>query len=201
MHRLLAMMSTVSLMFLAGCASTPETHPDGATWEARQSTMETLEHWTASGKIALRTAEQSESASMLWQQVGQATHLRLSGPMGISATTIDSDGHQLEIRQGEDYSRWNLDDPDLQKNSEWDLPLRSLHHWLKGVPDPTLKIQSLQLDEANQLPLQLQQQGWTVDFQQFKRFDDYQLPTRLKATRGATRVTILLREWRDFFES
>ncbi|MEP5567397.1 MAG: lipoprotein insertase outer membrane protein LolB [Halioglobus sp.] len=201
MRRLLVILSTVSLMLLAGCAGTPQTPPGDTTWETRLATLEALEHWTASGKIALRTAEQSESASMLWQQVGKATHLRLSGPMGISATTIDSDGHQLEIRQGEDYSRWNLDDPDLQTNNEWELPLRSLHHWLKGIPDPKLEVQSLQLDEANQLPAQLQQEGWTVDFQQFSRFDDYQLPTKLEATRGTTRIKILLREWRDFFES
>lgn len=201
MPRFLVILIAVSLALLAGCAGMPETRPDGAPWEARRASLEQLEHWTASGKIALRTAEQSESASLLWQQIGTATHLRLSGPMGISATTIDSDGHQLEIRQGEDYSRWNLDDPDLQTNGEWDLPLRSLHHWLKGIPDPTLEVLSLQLDEATQLPRQLQQQGWTVEFQQFARFGDHQLPIKLQATRGATRVRILLREWRDFFES
>ncbi|MBT3411474.1 MAG: hypothetical protein HN430_12360, partial [Halieaceae bacterium] len=98
-------------------------------------------------------------------------------------------------------SRWSLDDPQVQQTGGWDLPLRSLHHWLKGIPDPDLEVELLELDEANQLPELLQQQGWTVEFQQFARFGDYQLPTRLQATRGTTSARILLREWRDFFTS
>ncbi len=201
MPRLFASLLALSLLLLAGCAGLPEPPIKDASFEARRATLEQLEHWTASGKIALRTAEQAESGSLLWQQVGKSTHIRLSGPMGISATTIDSDGHQLEIRQGENYSRWSLDDAQVKKTGGWDLPLISLHHWLKGIPDPDLVVESLELDEEKLLPKQLQQQGWTVEFQQFGRFGNYQLPTKLQATRGDTSAKILLRDWRDFFES
>lgn len=201
MQRFCASLLAFSLLLMAGCAGLPKAALEDTSFEARRTKLQQLEHWTASGKIALRTADQSESVSLVWQQVGNATHVRLSGPMGISATTIDSDGLQMEIRQGEDYSRWSLDDPQVQQTGGWDLPLRSLHHWLKGIPDPDLEVELLELDEANQLPELLQQQGWTVEFQQFARFGDYQLPTRLHATRGTTSARILLREWRDFFTS
>ncbi|WP_133300618.1 lipoprotein insertase outer membrane protein LolB [Seongchinamella sediminis] len=188
------------LLALAGCAGMPAPAPESgkASWHAHREQLQQLSHWTASGKIALRTAEQAESASLLWQQIGEASHLRLSGPMGISATTIDSDGSLLEVRQGDDYSRWDLDDPALGDEHSWDLPVRSLHHWLKGVPAPGSPVQSLLLDAAGQLPEQLQQLGWTIDYQQFASFGGYLLPTRLQVSRGETRARILLREWGDF---
>jgi outer membrane lipoprotein LolB len=115
--------------------------------------------------------------------------------MGISATTIDSDGRVLEVRQGEDYSRWDLDDPALGGEHTWDLPVRSLHHWLKGIPAPESPVEALVLDEAGQLPQRLQQLGWTIDYQQFASFGGYLLPTRLQVSRGETRARIILREW------
>lgn len=197
MHALLVRLFALGLLVLSGCAGQSQQVPGEESWQAREAQLARLDHWTASGKIALRTAEQAESASLLWQQMGEATHLRLSGPLGVSATTVDSDGHQLEVRQGDDYSRWNLDDPNLAQPGGWDLPLRSMHYWLKGIPDPDLAVESLQLDEPGQLPQLLQQQGWTVEYQQFSRFDDYRLPTKLRVFRGETQARILLRNWAD----
>ncbi|MEH6587713.1 MAG: lipoprotein insertase outer membrane protein LolB [Halioglobus sp.] len=201
MHTLFVRFFALSLLVLAGCAGQPQQGPGEESWQAREDQLTRLDHWTASGKIALRTAEQAESASLLWQQMGEATHLRLSGPLGVSATTVDSDGHQLEVRQGDDYSRWNLDDPNSAQPGGWDLPLRSMHYWLKGIPDPDLAVESLQLDELSQLPQQLQQQGWTVEYQQFSSFGNYHLPTKLRVFRGETQARILLRNWTDLASS
>ncbi|TDG12398.1 outer membrane lipoprotein LolB [Seongchinamella unica] len=190
-------MAWLLLLAMSGCAGLPGPAPGEQSWQRHREQLQQLSHWTASGKIALRTPDQAESASLLWQQMGESSHLRLSGPMGISATTVDSDGRLLEVRQGEDYSRWDLDDPGLGAEHTWDLPVRSLHHWLKGIPAPEAPVESLLLDEAGQLPQQLQQSGWTIDYQQFSSFGDYLLPTRLQLSRGATKARIILREWGD----
>ena len=198
MKQVLASLFALGLLALAGCAGMPKPDSGSQAWELHRAELDGLSHWTASGKIALRTAEQAESASLLWQQIGDATHVRLSGPLGVSATTVASDGQALEIRQGEDYSRWNLDDPALKQDTGFELPLRSLPHWLKGVPDPDLPLETLELDDNRQLPQQIQQEGWTVEYQQFSNFGEFLLPTRLQVYRGKTRARILLREWGDF---
>ena len=197
MNKPLPLLLPLLLLVLVGCAGIPGPESGNQAWQKHRDQLLQLSHWTASGKIALRTAEQAESASLLWQQMGKASHLRLAGPMGVSATTIDSDGEQLEVRQGDDYSRWNLDDPALGGERNWDLPLRSLHHWLKGVPAPESPVESLVLDDAGQLPQRMQQLGWTIEYQQFASFGGYLLPTRMQVTRGETRAKILLREWDD----
>lgn len=185
------------LLCLAGCAGLPEAPEPPADWNARRARLDDLTHFTARGKIALRTPERAESASLLWQQVGIAAHIRLSGPMGLSATTIDSDGRQLEWRQGDESQIWALDDPALSGEAAWNLPLKALPHWLKGVPAPDFPVQALILDETGQLPVELQQQGWTIEYGSFDMFQSYRLPTRLKLYRADTSARIILRTWQD----
>ncbi len=185
------------ILLLAGCAGMgrPPLPANAQEWAQRQALLGALTHWTASGKIALRTAQEAESASLRWQQSGADTHLELSGPLGVAATTVDSNGEYLAIRRGEEYQRWSLSDPELGEANHWDLPLASLHYWLKGIPAPGAPVQDLALDPATQLPQKLQQQGWTVEYQAFAQFGPYQLPTRLQVERDSTRARILLRDW------
>lgn len=182
-------------LLLAACASAPSVPP--VDWEQQQTQLAALDHFTASGKIALRSADRAESGSLLWQQAGRATHIRLAGPMGLAATTVDSDGDVLELRQGEEFSRWRLDDPDMAPGSTWDIPLGALVYWLKGIPAPGLPVEALQFGPQGGPPVMLRQDGWTVRYSDFANFQGYLLPTRLEAQRENSSARIILREWRD----
>jgi outer membrane lipoprotein LolB len=182
-------------LLLAACASAPAVMP--VDWEQQQARLAALDHFTASGKIALRSADQAESGSLLWQQAGRATHIRLAGPMGLAATTVDSDGEVLELRQGEEYSRWRLDDPAIAPDSTWDIPLGALVYWLKGMPAPGLAVEALQFGPQDGLPVMLRQDGWTILYGDFASFQGYMLPTRLDASRQDSSARIIVREWRD----
>ena len=152
MRPLLTCLTWCGLLLLAGCAGLQHSAPGSQNWDQHRAQLEQMRHWTANGKIALRNAGQAESGSLLWQQRDTSTHIRLSGPMGFSATTVDSDGKLLEIRQGDDYSRWALDDPALAENAVWHLPVSALHYWLKGMPAPQLPVDSITLDAEGSLP-------------------------------------------------
>ncbi len=184
-------------LLLSACAGLPEPTVAPTDWREQRARIDAIDHFTAQGKVALRTAEQAETASLVWQQAGESSHLRLSGPMGVSATTVTSNGSEVVIRQGDTTQRWDIDDPALQPTPGWDLPLGALQHWLKGVPDPGLGVDKLELDAAGVLPKTLQQQGWRIDYQAFAQFEGFTLPTRLQVVREATRARILLRQWQD----
>ncbi len=198
MTRLLHGLALASLLLLAACATAPG--PPAATsadWEALRAALAAETHWSARGKIALRNAGQAESASLDWRQSGRVTRLDLSGPLGFSATTIESDGDHLSIRRGDDFQRWALDDPELRARNQWQLPLSSLHYWLKGIPAPGAAVDTLEFDPGTNMPSLLRQQGWTVQYGQFELFGGRRLPTRIEVTRDTTRARIILREW-DF---
>ncbi len=198
MTRLFPAAACCTLLLLSACSALQQPQDVNQSWALHSAQLAKLEHWTASGKVALRTPQQSESASLSWRQHGNSTQLRLSGPLGLNNTTIDSDGLQLEIRQGQEYSRWRLDDPALQDSNTLHLPMRGLHYWLKGVPAPQLAPASITLDEAGRLPRTIQQAGWTVEYLDFQQFEGFMLPTRLRLYRDETSARIILRQWGDF---
>jgi outer membrane biogenesis lipoprotein LolB len=44
------------------------------------------------------------------------------------------------------------------------------------------------------------QDGWQVDYQEYRQFQDLTLPTRLQISRGATRARLIIRQWTALIE-
>lgn len=186
----------LALLLLAGCAGMETQEPTSPGWQAHRAQLETLQQWTASGKLALRTSKASESASLVWRQDQQNTQVQLSGPLGMSATTIDSDGQQLHIRQGEEHRTLDVSSPEaILQNTGWDLPLPALTYWLKGLPAPDAKIQRMDFDEQTGLLRALAQDGWQVVYEKYGQFQGIALPVRMQIERGTTRVKVIVSQW------
>ncbi len=192
--RLLAL--TLLSALIAGCAGLSQREPSSAGWKQHSAQLSALQYWTASGKLALRTTDASESANIVWQQANEHTQLQLSGPLGMGATTIHSDGQILDIRQGDDHTTLDISTPDaIVLNTGWDLPLGALTHWLKGLPSPDWDIQLIDVNPQTELLQNLQQGDWEVNFQSYGQFQAYVLPTRLQIQRGTTRVKLVISRW------
>lgn len=184
------------LLLLGGCTGLEPREPASADWQAHRHQLALLQHWTASGKLALRTADTSESVSLVWHQAGSDTDLQLSGPLGVGATIIRSDGQRLDIRRGDEHHILDISTPDaIALNTGWDLPLLALPHWLKGLPAPDLAIQELELDPQTELLQHLQQDGWVIRYEKYGRFEGIRLPTRMQISRGATRLKTVIAHW------
>ena len=78
MLRLLALWALV--VTLAGCAGQPAQISGNRAWAEHVMQLQAFNHWRASGKLAVRSVDQSESASLVWQQEQANTSLTLSGP-------------------------------------------------------------------------------------------------------------------------
>ena len=185
-----------ALLFLAGCAGQDVRDSTAPSWVEHRNSLQLLSHWNARGKLALRTSESAESATILWRQQGENTELHLSGPIGISATTIHSNGRQMEIRQGDELRTIDISTPGaIALNTGWDLPLQALPYWLKGIPAPGSEVQLLELDPDNDLLLHLQQDDWDVHYKKYEQFGGLTLPTQLQIQRGGTSVRMIIRNW------
>lgn len=155
-----------------------------------------LEQWTASGKLAVRTADASESANLVWRQHGTNTRLQLSGPLGVGATSIHSDGKQLDIRRGDEHQTLDISTPDaIARNTGWDLPLLALSHWLKGLPSPDISVQGLKIDPQTGLLQSLRQDDWEISYEKYGQFQAFTLPTRLQIKRGTSGAKIIIAQW------
>ena len=182
-------------LLLSACAGQPRPVAE-ASWEEHQARLQALTHWDATGKLALRTSELSESGSLEWRQQGSSSTLQLSGPLGVNATTVYSDGASLVIRQGGEIHTLDLSDPlELERRTGWDLPLQALPHWLKGIPAPDLAVQHMEVGQDPTLLQTLQQDNWEIRYAQYAPFDLFRLPTRLTIQRATTTVRVIIRNW------
>ncbi len=185
------------LLLLTACAGQQARLPGDANWQEHSARLRALANWTAEGKLALRTPDQSESASLNWRQRGVITRLQLSGPLGTAATTLYSNGQTLEIRQGENLSSWDLTDrKTLKSKTGWDLPLQALPHWIKGLPAPDMDIQGMLMGPDPALLESLKQDDWQIHYEAYADFDTLTLPTRLRLEHSDTTVRLIIRDWK-----
>lgn len=181
-------------LLVAGCATPPSTTGVDTPWTQRARQLEQLDHWQAQGKLALRNGEQAESANLLWQQTGTVADLQLSGPLGMAATRIHSDGRVLAIQRGEERQVLDISTPRaVRLNTGWDLPLASLPYWMKGLPHPGAEADTMEVEQH--LLRSLEQNGWQVQFETYGTFGEFTLPTRLRVERGDTSARLVIRHW------
>ena len=177
--------------FLVGCATQSGTVVPDAAWEQRRATLTALSEFKADGKIALRTNERSESASMIWVQSGESSYVNLSGPLGTGATSLRSDGKTVTITRNGDTQSYDADS--YETLDEFGVPVGTVGYWARGVPDPSLDIDALSV-EGNLLR-SLAQSGWTITYTRYDHFGSFTLPTRLQLSKGESLVRIFLYDW------
>jgi outer membrane lipoprotein LolB len=187
-------LPTVTILALtilvAGCAGPARLDQTPQNWQQQSSALSTLEHWKMQGKMAFRSLDRAESTSISWLQDKQHTLVRLSGPLGFSATTISSDGEVIEVIQAEETRHYNVSDTtSMYTDTGIELPLQALPYWLKGLPHPDAAIDKQEFLQGKLK--QLVQLGWTISYEQYKPFSRFLLPTKINMAHADTQVRLI----------
>lgn len=196
----LTMLAVVLTLSACGSLTTSDQSGSaaGASWAAQQKQLRKLHRWTASGKIALRNDTASESAFLTWKQNNHFSQLKINGLLGMGTTVIDSDGQTLLVDQGGELRQLDISSPEaIFANTGWQLPLKALPFWLKGLPYPEYAIEEQVPNESGQGLNRLQQDGWLITYEKYGVFEGITLPTRLVAERDDMRLKVFVRKWRD----
>ncbi len=186
MSRATACLFLIAL--LGGCASTPAPDSD---WALHRAQLSELESWSFSGRVAVRTAEGGDTASLRWHQQRDNISMTLSGPMGLKQTTLLREAGRLSLRQGDETLPLLPGDDPLRRQFGWSLPLDYLPWWLRGLPAPGPSREAL----ASGRLAWLEQAGWRVDYADYQAVDGLQLPRVIRFERDEVSGKILLRDW------
>jgi outer membrane lipoprotein LolB len=189
-----AVVGVAAAAWLAGCATVPPGPAMPPPAPSAQAALATFDDWRATGRVAVKTAQDGWSASFDWREADGRGELGVRGPFGAGAARITRTESLVRIESGsaepvEVAAPFDALEPALVERLGMPLPLAQLRWWILGVPAPGAP--SVGAGAA------FEQSGWQV------RIDEYTavggapapLPRRLVIERDATRIRVVVDRW------
>lgn len=182
---------------LAGCATTPPAPGPlpGDRWEARRAELADLTHWTAIGKILIRSETQSWNGTLNWRQMGDRYRIRITAPLGQGSAQIVGGGGRVTLRTAENRT-YSARDPEslIFDTLGWRLPVSGLRYWMLGLEAPSPPARGRGLDSVGHLD-HLDQSGWRIQYLRYEPVASHTLPGKLFLDRRQVSVRIVVNRW------
>lgn len=186
---------------LPGCAllrltpgEAPPSAAQQAAWDARVAQLAAIDRFTLQGRVA--SGALGFKADLRWKQHADGRYeMRVAGPFGARAAELAGDAREVTVRTGEGVTSLTTDPETwLQQALGVRLPVSGLRWWALGLPAPGSEHHVL-LDPAQGRALRIAQNGWTLDYLEYRRSATLDLPRRIEARNGDTRVLVLADQW------
>jgi len=199
-----AVVLLLAALLLAGCAAAPLRQAAApAGWESRRLQLQAVSRFSLDGRIAAAVGQEGFNASLAWAQLGARSQLGLRAPLGFGSAEVTREGGDIRLRssKGQNLSG-NVATEELARRLGFDPPLDSLRYWVLGVPDPARPaIETLGASDARGPSLAaLEQDGWRVEYAEYKAFGpaalDALLPRRMTLTRAGIRLRLVIDHWK-----
>jgi outer membrane lipoprotein LolB len=184
---------------LAACAvapSRPIRVP--ATYDVRRAALQSVLHFSLEGRLAAAVGQEGSNASLIWKQNGRRSDLTFRAPLGFGTAQVMRDGDEVQLKssRGERYSGPVATEA-LARRLGFEPPLDSLRYWVLGVPDPARP--AIETPGAEQRLTALEQDGWHVEYAEYRSFGakplEAVLPRRVNLTREGIRVRLIVDHW------
>ncbi|TWG88559.1 outer membrane lipoprotein LolB [Luteimonas sp. J16] len=189
-------------LLLAGCATPPVRAPvqvDPMVAGRADAERASLQSWRLAGRVAISGGRQGGSGRLDWAQAGGRYDVTLSAPVTRQGWRLSGDARHARLEGVEGGPREGADvEALLFEATGWDIPVRALVAWVRGVAAPEAMHGPARVDYgADALPVRLEQAGWTIGYGEWFAAGIGQppLPRRIEATRGDARVRLVVDGW------
>ena len=185
---------TILLLSTACTTITPPVRQTDVNWLAHQQQVAQLQYWTINGRLAVSNGSESWNLDVLWQQQGDAYVIKLTGPLGAGQIQLHGDQYGVVLDDGEHRPRY-ADNADslLYENTGLKIPVDGMRFWVRGLPAPQMREDSLDL-LAGRIK-QLRQGGWQLQFRRYQQVNTTTLPQKLFMQRGDLEVRLVIDQW------
>lgn len=184
----------VLALFLSGCSQLQPRQADlpaaPISWDDYVAYMQSMQHWQLLGKAGIRTPQQSDSAGFSWQQNLDRYDISLFGPFNAQAARIKGNDQQVSLEADGQVYRARSPEALLEQHLGWQLPVRDLAWWIRGLPAPDSPYSETR---KNDRLASLQQQGWQISYRRYS--PDNRHPEKLILQRDKLRITLVIHEW------
>ncbi len=192
------------IILLAGCASNPDKNQNIVAttpalekrWKQNEQQLNTVNHWQAEGRIAVTHGNKGGNASFVWQQQGEFYQIKLFGPFGAKSAYIIGGPNHVELKEANgNTSTARTPEALLYKVVHWQVPLRGLKYWLRGIPSPNEK-HGKQFNDQGLLAY-LQQDGWRIEYQEYRPGQFAPLPSKVLLTNDRAKIKMIVNTWKE----
>lgn len=151
--------------------------------------------WTMQGRVAISNGSQGGNARVDWVERGLRDYsVTLSAPVTRQSWRLDVQNGQATISGIEGGPRSGANAAQLLREATtWEIPVDAMRWWVRGQTAPTPSA-TRYVFTADGALIGLEQDGWRI---QFERTGEDALPSRITATRGESRVRLVIDQWGD----
>jgi outer membrane lipoprotein LolB len=186
------------LLLLGGCAELlerPAPVDSEQAWQVYQRQAEDLESWFLRGRLAIRDDREGWTANLHWRQQPEEFVMRLLAPLGQGTVELRGD-HDFVSLLTTDNQLLTAPDPEtlMLDNLGWSVPLDGLVYWVRGLPQPGIKVDKLDLDAAGRLA-NLHQSGWLITIDDYMSANGRSLPRRLEMANEHFHLRLVVQTW------
>lgn len=187
----LALMLVTGLMALQGCATRPieRTEPNGSVAPAR-SMVPAFELY---GRLSASDGTEAAHGQFHWQHTPDHDRLTVSTPLGqiVAQLTRNAAGAVLVLADGK---RLEASDANTMLPAVLgvEAPLEALPNWVQAIPRSGARVLGL---ESGGRPARIGDSGWIIDYGEYATPLPDAVPRRLEASRGDTRIRLIIDEW------
>lgn len=183
-------------LLLSGCSGLTPQQQQPITerpWSEHYQALLAADSWQLSGKIGIRSPQESHSANLFWQQLQQHYLIELSGPLGQGGARIEgnTDGISIDIA-GEEPLWAATPEALMEQTLGWQFPVQDIRYWVRGIPAPG---SYYDLSLKQQLAHKLTQNGWEISYLRYNYQNEFAFPEKLTISRNNLRLTIIAKEW------
>lgn len=188
MIRRLSLVATLVPVLLLGGCTTPDLRPvpedNTAAWQQRQQSLSSLQQWDMRARIAVRLGDDGGQANLHWNHEIRNNDMRLVGAWGRGLVRLSFNDTAAELTDDTGRKTTGSDAAELlYQATGWVIPVRNLRSWVTGLP-VTDQAQT-KIDRYGRLQ-QITESGWQIDYQEYQRFGQWELPRRLKLSQLRT---------------
>lgn len=184
---------------LSACAAAPAVKPaeDAASHQLNRAHLQRvaeIESFSLRGRIGVQTSNKGFSGGLQWQHQPPNDDIALYSPLGGQVasvkktseliTLLDANGNSITANDAETLTQAALG---------WQLPLTGLADWSLGRP-ANRPVESSTWD-AQGLLTTLNQDGWSIEYQNYSEQYGYQLPAKIILKSEKVNLKLLVEAW------
>ena len=187
------------VIYMAGCADIPitesESKPDTNLTDTRFNDLYDLNGWALKGRIGIQTDKEGVTATLHWAQIGDRYQLRFIAPLSQGTYELKGNQNQVSLKTSNN-EQFIAEDPEqlLLENVGWKVPLSGLHYWIRGIPEPNIKIDKMVKDEKGRI-MDMEQAGWRISILRYTEVDKFELPGKLFLQNDRFKLRLVIQGW------